>query len=60
MRDPKIIKQYTLAPPCEGKLIVINYYIEAEANFDSLLTTDEKLKKIIGFYVPAKTNISNG
>ena len=54
MRNPKTIKDYTLAPSCKGKLINVNYYIQVEANFDSILTTNEKMRMEISFYVSDK------
>ena len=54
MRNPKAIKDYILAPSCKGKLINVNYYIQVEVNFDSILTTNEKMRMEISFYVPYK------
>ena len=54
MRNPNTIKEYTLAPSCKGKFIDVKYYIQVEANFDSILTTNEKMRMEIGFYAPYK------
>ena len=52
MRNPNTIKEYILTPSCKGKFIDVKYYIQVESNFDSILTTNEKMGMEISFIHP--------
>ena len=50
------LKKVHLAPSCKGGLLSVDYIMRVELNFDSILSTDEKMRMPLDFYVPFDIN----
>lgn len=51
------MKKLHLAPCCSGGLLSVDYFLRIELNFSTKLSTDEKLRMPLDFYVPFDINV---
>ena len=54
--SPEKFKKIHLAPSCRGGLLSVDYFLRVELNFDSILSSDEKIRMPLDFYIPYDIN----